>query len=127
MKHAGKARLAGLKIIGASLVILLSTIAIWSYLAGSLLTGTAVVLTAFWLVFLMFSLSFFRDPEPGVPGDTKAIVSPAHGTVDVIEEATEKIFMGGRSRRISIFLSIFDVHVQNAPVAGRIAHLQHCP
>src|ERR1044072_7730890 len=108
MKHAGKARLAGLKIIGASLVILLSTIAIWSYLAGSLLTGTAVVLTAFWLVFLLFTLSFFCYPEPDFPRDGKAIVSPAHGTVDVIDETTEKTFMGGRCRRISIFLSIFD-------------------
>jgi phosphatidylserine decarboxylase len=53
------------------------------------------------------------------------IVSPAHGKVDLIEETSEPAFLGGPCRRVSIFLSVFDVHVQQAPVAGRIAHLKH--
>ncbi len=127
MKHAGKARQAGLKIIAASLVILACVIAVWSFLFGRFQLGVACVLGGLWAVFFIFSLSFFRDPEADVPSDTQAYVSPAHGTVDVIDEATEKTFMGGPCRRISIFLSIFDVHVQNAPVSGRIAYLKHCP
>jgi phosphatidylserine decarboxylase len=127
MKHAGKARQAGLKIIVLSLVIVVSMIAAWSFLAGQLLNLAAIVLVGLWLVFFVFSLAFFRDPEPNIPTESGAIVSPAHGTVDVIDETTEKTFMGGRCRRISIFLSVFDVHIQNAPVAGRIAHLKHCP
>jgi phosphatidylserine decarboxylase len=127
MKHAGKARRAGMKLISLTLVVALLIIGGWSFLAGHLLTPLALVLGAIWVVFLLFSLNFFRDPEPNVPADSKAIVSPAHGTVDVIDETVEKTFMGGRCRRISIFLSVFDVHIQNAPVTGRVAYLKHCP
>jgi phosphatidylserine decarboxylase len=74
----------------------------------------------------VFSLSFFRDPTPSVAPDPAAIVAPGHGTVDVIDETIEKEFMGGACRRISIFLSVFDVHVQNSPISGRVAHLKHC-
>ena len=127
MKHAGKARQAGLKIVGLSLVIVLSIIGVWSFLAGRLLSAVSLIFGALWLLFLAFSLNFFRDPNANVPEEQSAFVSPAHGTVDVIDEVSEKVFMGGRCRRISIFLSVFDVHIQNAPIAGRIAHLQHCP
>lgn len=127
MKHAGKARNAGIKLIISSLVIVISVMAIWSLLAGRFMTPVAVVLGGVWLIFLIFSLNFFRDPNPTVPGDSTAIVSPAHGTVDVIEETVEKVFMGGRCQRISIFLSVFDVHVQNAPIVGRVDYLKHCP
>jgi phosphatidylserine decarboxylase len=127
MKHAGKARQAGLKIIGSSLVITVSIIAIWSFLAGRVLTAVSCILAGLWLAFFLFSINFFRDPEANVPAQDDVYVSPAHGTVDVIDEVTEKAFMGSRCRRISIFLSVFDVHIQNAPVAGRIAFLDHCP
>jgi phosphatidylserine decarboxylase len=127
MKHAGKARLAGLKLIIYSLVIVLVVIAGWSYLAGTVLTAAVLVLGLIWLAFVGFCLNFFRDPEAQVPPDVATFVSPAHGTVDVIDETTEKTFMGGPCRRISVFLSVFDVHIQNAPVTGRVAYLKHCP
>ncbi|MFO1501510.1 MAG: hypothetical protein U1G07_24515 [Verrucomicrobiota bacterium] len=47
-------------------------------------------------LFAIFSLSFFRDLDASVPSDQKTLVSPAHGTVDVIDELVEKSFMGGR-------------------------------
>ena len=52
-------------------------------------------------------------------------MAPAHGKVDVIDETKEPEFVGGPVRRVSIFLSVIEVHVQKAPVAGRIAHLKH--
>ena len=127
MKHAGKARQAGLKLIVLSLIIILLVIGIWSYLAGTVLTAAALALSGIWLAFVLFCLNFFRDPDPNLPSDPGAIVSPAHGTVDVIDETMEKVFMGGKCRRISVFLSVFDVHIQNAPIAGRVACLQHSP
>jgi phosphatidylserine decarboxylase len=48
-------------------------------------------------------------------------VSPAHGKIDVIDTTTEPQFMGGECQRISMFLSVLDVHVQNAPIGGRVA------
>ena len=79
------------------------------------------------LAFTVFTLYFFRDPNPTVPAEAAAIVAPAHGVVDCVEETTEPEFLGGACRRLSIFLSVLDVHVQNAPVAGRITLLRYQP
>jgi phosphatidylserine decarboxylase len=127
MKHAGKARQAGLKIIFLSFGIAVVLIVLGSLWAGRILNGVTLAVAGLWVVFFVFSLSFFRDPEPRVPADAKAIVSPGHGTVDVIDETVEKAFMGGPCRRVSIFLSVFDVHVQNAPVSGKVSYLEHRP
>jgi phosphatidylserine decarboxylase len=53
------------------------------------------------------------------------VVSPAHGKVDVVGTTSEPSFMGGSCHRISIFLSVVDVHVQNAPVTGKIAFYKY--
>jgi phosphatidylserine decarboxylase len=92
-----------------------------------LLVAVAGGLVALWLVFSVFCLYFFRDPNPAIPTAADAILSPANGKVDVIEEFEEPAFMGGRCRRISIFLSVFDVHLQRAPAAGRVAYYRHTP
>jgi phosphatidylserine decarboxylase len=52
-------------------------------------------------------------------------VSPAHGKVDVVDTTTEPKFMNGECRRVSIFLSVLDVHVQNAPVSGKVAYFKY--
>jgi len=76
-------------------------------------------------VFLaFFILHFFRDPERTVPADPAAVVSPADGrVVEIVDEA----FNGKSGRRISIFLSIWDVHVNRSPVAGRIRRIEYRP
>lgn len=125
MRHAGKARQAGLKLMGLSLVIVLLIIGVWGYMAGAFLSPVAYVLAAIWGLFFIFCLNFFRDPTAVVPKNVGSFVSPAHGTVDVIDETTEKKHMSGACKRISIFLSVFDVHIQNAPVSGRITYLEH--
>jgi len=77
------------------------------------------------LLFLAaFVLYFFRDPERVAPADPAAVVSPADGRVmEIVEEP-----LGGRpGQRISVFLSIFDVHVNRAPLAGRISKVEYRP
>jgi len=77
------------------------------------------------LVFLAaFVLYFFRDPERIVPADPAVVVSPADGRVmEIVDQA-----MGSRpGRRVSIFLAIWDVHVNRAPLAGRIRKLDYRP
>lgn len=77
------------------------------------------------LVFLAaFILYFFRDPERIVPADPAVVVSPADGRVmEIVDQA-----MGSRpGRRVSIFLAIWDVHVNRAPLAGRIRKLEYRP
>jgi len=129
MKHSGKAATAALRMIGWALVLLLAILAagvVAKYLNQLIMTITGFLI-GLWVVFAAFTFYFFRDPDPITPSDPQAIVSPAHGTVDVIDETTEAKVMGGPCRRISIFLSVIDVHVQKAPVSGRVTFLEHKP
>ena len=70
-----------------------------------------------------FFLWFFRDPERVIPGEPGAVVSPADGKVTNVATVTVN---GEKRKRLSIFLSVFDVHVNRSPVAGVIrgAHYQ---
>jgi phosphatidylserine decarboxylase len=70
---------------------------------------------------------FFRDPARIIPADPRAFVSPADGTVTHVEEVEEPDFPGGRVLRISIFLSIFNVHVNRLPRDGRVTGLRYFP
>ena len=69
---------------------------------------------------VLFSLWFFRDPERIPPSDPRIAVSPADGTVTLVDEVEEQQFFKCRMKRVSVFLSVFDVHVNRAPVAGEI-------
>lgn len=122
MKHSGRAQQAALKIIFLTLLGLLALIGT-GILATMLLKYIVTVYGAFillWIVFAAFTFYFFRDPDPRVPAQANIIVSPAHGKVDVVDEIDEPDFMGGKCQRISIFLSVIDIHVQNAPVGGKL-------
>ena len=129
MKHEGKAARAGLRMILLSLggLVGILFIGLLARMIGSFLGIIATVLFVLWGGFAVFVFNFFRDPDAAVPSDPKVIVSPAHGTVDVIDEVDEPVFMGGRCKRISIFLSVVDVHVQQSPVSGRVALVRHTP
>jgi phosphatidylserine decarboxylase len=85
------------------------------------------VLIALWVLLVGFTFYFFRDPDPLTPTGPNLVIAPGHGTVDVIDTTTETQFMGGECQRVSIFLSVFNVHVQNAPVTGRVAFFKHTP
>jgi phosphatidylserine decarboxylase len=127
IKNAAQAALAAQSLRRRALAFV-SVLILGGVLAqmGGICFATAV--GAFvWGTFALFTLIFFRDPTPHVPAEGEAVVAPAHGRVDCVEECVEPEFIGGPCRRISIFLSIIDVHVQNAPVAGKIIHLQRRP
>jgi phosphatidylserine decarboxylase len=72
-------------------------------------------------------LWFFRDPERDVPGGAGCIVSPADGVVTHVDDWNEPEFIGGPARRLSIFLSVLDVHLNRAPAAGRVAFRRFRP
>ncbi len=92
-------------------------------MTGWIFWPAAVVLLAAWLEVVWF----FRDPERKVPDDPGALVSPADGTVTDIGEVEEPDYPGGRAFRIGIFLSVFDVHVNRTPRAGRVSRIQYFP
>lgn len=82
------------------------------------------IIGAVLLAFGFFCFSFFRDPERIIPADPAAIVAPADGRVVVI---TEEENAGRPGTRISIFLAIWNVHVNRSPAAGVIAKLDYRP
>jgi phosphatidylserine decarboxylase len=71
----------------------------------------------FFLVLALLVLNFFRDPDREIPADPHAVVSPADGRVVQIAEES---FEGRPLRRVSIFMSPLDVHVNRSPIAGTI-------
>jgi len=79
------------------------------------------------LVVLLFVVSFFRDPERVAPSAVDVYVSPADGAVTHVDEVDEPDFPDGRALRISIFLSIFNVHVNRIPRSGRVLGIRYFP
>ena len=121
--------MAAMKLIalsGAGVLALLLAALIGKYL-GTLVLEIGWVFCVLWALFVVFTFYFFRDPDPLPPIGAGLVIAPGHGKVDTIDTTTETDFMGGECRRISIFLSVFDVHVQNAPVTGRVAFFKHTP
>lgn len=79
------------------------------------------------LVFIAYFLFFFRDPERMPPSDETAIVAGADGKVTSVAYMEENTFLKTNCVRISIFLSLFDVHVNRAPMAGQSVFLGYFP
>jgi phosphatidylserine decarboxylase len=129
MKHSGKATKAAFKLIFWTLVLLLALLAagVLGSFVSAVIATAAAFLIGLWIFFAAFTLYFFRDPNPSGPSIANAIVSPAHGKIDVIDETTETEVMGGKCKRLSIFLSVVNVHVQNAPVSGKVIYFKHKP
>jgi phosphatidylserine decarboxylase len=105
------------------------------FLGGAVLAGALAVTVhpAFWapvalvLAAWAFVVSFFRDPERAIPADADLLVSPADGTVTHAGEVSDPDFPGGRAFTVSIFLSVFNVHVNRVPRSGRVQRLQYFP
>ncbi|HWI66680.1 MAG TPA: phosphatidylserine decarboxylase family protein [Symbiobacteriaceae bacterium] len=74
---------------------------------------------------LALCLWFFRDPERPLPGNDLDVVSPADGRVMFVREVEEPRFIGGKAVMVSIFLSVFDVHINRMPVGGTIGYKEY--
>jgi phosphatidylserine decarboxylase len=91
--------------------------------------ATATWFVSIWLALVfvalfLFTLAFFRDPDRCVPADPNLIVAPADGRITDIVEVDENEVLKTKTRRVGIFLSIFDVHTNRAPIDGRIIYCQ---
>lgn len=80
------------------------------------------VLASIPVVLALFFLWFFRDPQRRIPAEPGQIVSPADG---VVTEAEWIETVSGSRLRLSIFLSVFDVHVNRSPIAGTVRLVEH--
>ncbi len=77
------------------------------------------------LLLIAYTFAFFRDPERISPSDSASVVAAADGVVADISEREEPEVVRTKMRRVGIFLSVFNVHTNRAPIAGRIIYRQH--
>jgi phosphatidylserine decarboxylase len=106
---------------------------LFATLTGISIAGGLVLHSAFFALLIValplwaFVLSFFRDPQRVLPTEAAALVSPADGKVTHIGEVDEPGFPGGRAWRISIFLSVFNVHVNRSPRSVLVKQVRYFP
>lgn len=81
----------------------------------------AIPLLALWV----FTLAFFRDPHRDIPVGAGLLVAPADGTVTEVSRVETYPGIDGPALRISIFLSVFDVHINRSPCAGRVVQTDY--
>jgi phosphatidylserine decarboxylase len=110
-------------VVGGTVVCAtIAAVLVWLALAAGVWSAWWVPLpVAAWL----FLLCFFRNPRRSIPTADNVVVSPADGEVVDVRRIEKEEFIGGPATRISIFLSVFDVHVNRAPVAGNVSYLEH--
>jgi phosphatidylserine decarboxylase len=120
LARAGLAEVVCFSALFLAACLLFGLLGVWWHPFAFVPLGVAMVL---WL----FVLSFFRDPERTIPDDPQALLSPADGTVTHVGEVVEPDFPGGRAFAVSIFLSVFNVHVNRLPRSGRVAALRYFP
>lgn len=82
---------------------------------------------ALWTALAVWVVAFFRDPERLWATGERMIVAPADGKVVSVIETDEPAFHGGRAVRISIFMNVFDCHVNRYPVGGTVAYRHYNP
>jgi phosphatidylserine decarboxylase len=102
-------------------------------ISGLLITGffmlmDLMVLSALGGLLTLFMACFFRDPERRIPNESKAVLTPADGkVVDLRDvEPSESPFLEPACR-VSIFMSIFNVHVNRIPVSGKVINVEYSP
>ncbi len=85
------------------------------------------LLAGFFTLLALFITYFFRDPERSIPPGDKAILSPADGKVVQVQPCMEERFLRGPAIKVSVFMSLFNVHVNRNPLSGRIVDSFHSP
>jgi len=86
-----------------------------------------VYLTLTGLLVSFFLCGFFRDPDRVIPNNSGAIVSPADGKVILVKNINDSVFYEGACNKISIFMSLFNVHVNRNPVDGTVKKVRYYP
>ena len=109
-------------IAGAWLVELVLILAAVRTGAGGWITASVL-----WFALAAWVVAFFRDPERAWTRGDRLIVAPADGKVVSVIEVEEPAFLAGRARRVSIFMNVFDCHVNRYPTDGTVAYRHYNP
>ena len=111
----------GLLFIAIGLAAALGAVALaWRYATIPLWIAAGIMFAlAIWVIY------FFRDPERTGQRGEQYVVSPADGKIVQITEVEEPAFVHGRALRISIFMNVFNVHVNRYPVSGKVGYVHY--
>jgi phosphatidylserine decarboxylase len=103
----------------------------WPFLGLAIaIAAIATYFCGYWSIPLwiiaVFVLQFFRDPARTIPQNPNAVLSPADGRIVVVEK-TQDPYAGREALKISVFMNVFNVHSNRAPVDGKIQNVQYFP
>ena len=113
----------GFTFVLPALGISLISFAIWAYSSLAVLLALAGIT----FVLTLFFAFFFRDPERKPPSGENLVLSSADGKVISIKPFRSAGFVEGGGTLVSVFMSVFDVHVNRAPISGKVDHFKHNP
>lgn len=105
----------------------------WLFIIPVVILTAGAILIQWWIAAMIFGfialflLNFFRDPHRLGSDRHIDVLSPADGTVVQIKDVPAGDIWPGLTRQVSIFMSVFDVHVNRAPITGRIVHYRYNP
>ena len=105
----------------------------WLFIIPFVILAAAALLIQWYIAAILFSaiaaflLNFFRDPMREGSAHHVDVLSPADGTVVVIKDVPDGEIWPGLTKQVSIFMSVFDVHVNRAPITGKIVHYRYNP
>jgi phosphatidylserine decarboxylase len=114
MNHSSIIAMEGLPVVGVFAALAAVFWALHWYKAAIIMTALAV-----------FALSFFRNPERHPPLDKGAIIAPADGRVVFVGDVEENRYLKAKVRKVSIFMSVFNVHVNRMPETGKIVEIHY--
>lgn len=111
---------------GIPFILIAAALAAGGYAGALARRSWGLWLLAFVLTLLVLWVAyFFRDPERTGERGERLVISPADGRVIDISEVDEPAFIKGRAIRISVFMNVFNVHVNRYPVSGQVAYVQY--
>ena len=105
----------------------------WLFIIPVLILTAAALLLTWWTAAIVFGflalflINFFRDPHRAGSERHVDVLSPADGTVVQIKDVADGEVWPGLTKQVSVFMSVFDVHVNRAPITGRIVHYRYNP
>ncbi len=110
--------------IGILVAILLPTV-LFSVISIISYSHPIIIVAGFGWLFSFFIVYFFRDPDRSIPNDENTILSPGDGKVVQIIEVEENTYLQSKARQVSIFLSVFDVHINRIPISGKVGYFNY--
>lgn len=111
-------------VIVVVLVAVVGSLISWYFIEWNWLRIACV---GIFLTLVIFTLNFFRDPDRTTQQDEKLIISPADGTVVLIQDVYEDEYLHADGVQVSIFMSPLNVHVNRYPITGKVGFFKYIP